>query len=92
MAGRQILGQRPSNHALVILGEETGEKPRYGSGGNTKEIAEKPALEPVAMAREDVAKTEGKQSKRDLIHMISHSHRWACMNSEFFLLQIEIEN
>ena len=55
MEGRQILGQRPSNHALVILGEEAGEKPRYGSRGNTKEIAEKPALEPVAMAGEIMA-------------------------------------
>jgi len=37
----------------VILGEEAGEKPRYGSRGNTKEIAEKPALEPVAMGKEN---------------------------------------
>jgi len=44
-----------SQYALVILGEEAGEKPRYGSRGNTKEIAEKPALEPVAMAGEIMA-------------------------------------
>jgi hypothetical protein len=39
----------------VILGEEAGEKPRYGSGGNTKETAEQSALEPVAMAGEIMA-------------------------------------
>jgi hypothetical protein len=58
MTGRQILGLRPANHALVILGEEAGEKPRYGSRGNKKEIAEKPALEPVAMGGGDTGKEE----------------------------------
>jgi hypothetical protein len=43
----------PCQSCIGDLGEEAGEKPRYGSGGNTKEAAEKPAMEPVAMDKEN---------------------------------------